>query len=325
MGDEPIFLDFCVKYAIAGIVFYYTALFIFKVTLEGKRYLLLALLLAFSILLNFGLRYSSYFVLLPGNFGFTFPKMKWQDYFIMSLWWWFQYSVFALGYWYFQRSTETERKLRITETENLNLQNQELKLQYNYLQAQINPHFLYNTLNFLYTEAQESNEKLADAIIALSHIMRYSIAEGKEKDTIAVEQEVEVLDKYILLHQLRFDNQLNIQFTKEMENPGRQIPPYILITLMENAFKHGQFSKAEEMLYIHLHCTDSSLVFYTENTINPLPKNQSGSGVGLTNIAERLRLTYGNRQRLQYYKEGNRFIVRLEIDFASQKITATAV
>jgi two-component system, LytTR family, sensor kinase len=313
------------KYLIAAIIFYISYYLIFiRYFARGKVFetiaLLLLLLFANGIFRHIVFSWLFVELRIFPMYGYDF----WQS-FTIGIWWWYMFGLLGFGFYQLKKSIETERKLRITETEKLNLQNQELKLQYNYLQAQINPHFLYNTLNFLYTEAQDSNEKLADAIIALSRIMRYSIAEGKEKDTIAVEQEVEVLDKYILLHQLRFDNQLNIQFTKEMENPGRQIPPYILITLVENAFKHGLFSKAEEMLYIHLHCTDSSLVFYTENTINPLPKNQSGSGVGLTNIAERLRLTYGNRQRLQYYKEGNRFIVRLEIDFASQKITATAV
>jgi two-component system, LytTR family, sensor kinase len=287
-------------------------------SIRRYRFFIKGVSIVYLAILYYLLKYIVIYNLLPSISRFPHLTVDPSHFFLTGIWWIIHYMLYAWFYWYYHKSINLQ-------AQNFNLHNQKLKLQYNYLQAQINPHFLYNTLNFLYTEAQESNEKLADAIIALSRIMRYSIAEGNEKDTIALEQEVEVLDKYILLHQLRFDNQLNIQFTKEIEKTGIQIPPYILITLVENAFKHGQFSKEEETLYIHLHCTDTNMVFYTENTINPLPKHQSGSGVGLTNVAERLRLTYNGQQHLQYYMKENRFIVRLEINFAPQKLTAAAV
>jgi sensor histidine kinase YesM len=309
------------KITLAAFPFYVSAYVVFPSCFTNKRnswrISFIVLLFVFA---NALIRFVALKHVVPYITNTQKPQATIYQFFILSLNWLIQYSMLGLGFWYALKSIKTERKLRVTETEKLILKNQQLQLRYNYLQAQINPHFLYNTLNFLYTEAEAHSEKLAGAIIALSGIMRYSVSERSEKDMVSLEQELEVLEKYIHLHQLRFGSKLNVVFRKEVVDETLLIPPYILITIVENAFKHGLFTKEYDPMVIHLHSGDGRLSFSTENVVNTAVGKQQSSGVGLHNISERLRLAYGENQRFAFRKENDKFIVELEINFERKRI-----
>lgn len=317
MGDEPLFIDFCVKYAIAAIVFYYTALFIYESYIKNGGYFYLGAFLFTSVFINFGLRYMAYFVILPGHWGFKKPTIYWKQYFIMSLWWWFQYSLFALGYWHYKKSIKTEKQLRISEMDNLQLQNQKVILENNFLKTQINPHFLYNTLSFLYSKTARHSDEPAKAIELLTDIMRYGLENDTPDGMVTLDKEVAHLDNYIGLNQLRYNNKLQINFDKSIDSPQARIPHYTLITFVENAFKHGIVTDAAYPLCISVYCTPEQLKFSVHNRKDKASnKPNQQPGVGLSNVRDRLRLQYGDKQKIHITDEQDFFTICLVIRFA---------
>jgi sensor histidine kinase YesM len=237
------------------------------------------------------------------------------------------YTIYALVYWYAQKSNQVKQQLDVSETEkltlqndnlqlqneNLSLQNEKIKLEYNFLKAQINPHFLYNTLNFFYAKTLMHSEEAADGIAKLTDIMRYALQTGGPDGKVSLEQEVEHLHNYIALQQMRFNNTIHIKFSINGNTQSYRILPHILITLLENAFKHGDTLDAQNPITVSLQIIDSGLHFAIHNKIRNGPKDGPSTGVGLSNIADRLHMEYGNTQSLQYNSDGAFFHVYLSI------------
>jgi two-component system, LytTR family, sensor kinase len=286
---------------------------------------------------NFLFRYFFIHHIAPLVFNTHKPSACLTQYFIFSLIWWFQYSLLGLGYWYAKRSILTERKLRFSENrvlqnenENLQLkannfnlekdklmlQNQQSQLQYNYLKAQINPHFLYNTLAFFHSKAMQFSKETAKGMELLSAIMRYSLRKETVDGLVPLADELEHLNNYIALHQIRFYNTLNIQFNQTGSFNNIRVPSHIFITLVENAFKHGILNKKEWPLVIELNVIGEVIYFRVQNTINREKKKEpvEDSGIGLDNIKQRLENVYGNKHHFCHKNENNLFVVELSIN-----------
>jgi len=243
------------------------------------------------------------------------------------------YTIYALVYWYAQKSIKAQRQMRIYETEklqlqndnlllqneNLNLQNEKIKLEYNFLKAQINPHFLYNTLNFFYAKTLMHSEEAADGIAKLTDIMRYALQTGGADGKVSLEQEVEHLQNYIALQQMRFSNKVNINFTVTGNTHSYRILPHILITLLENAFKHGDTLDEQNPISVNLQAINNGIHFSIHNKIRVGPKDGPSTGVGLSNIADRLKMEYGDTQFLKYNKDDIFFSVQLNIQLSEVK------
>ena len=244
------------------------------------------------------------------------------------------FSLYALGYFFAQRSIQKQKQLRLAEQqkaqaeklqlemENKNLrlqedkallQNEKIKLEYNFLKAQINPHFLYNTLNFFYSKTLMHSEEAADGIAKLTDIMRYALQQGGADGRVFLEQEVEHLHNYIALQQMRFNHTIRIKFNVTGSIHSYRILPHILITLLENAFKHGDTLNPQHPILVNLHAADSHIHFSIHNKVRLGPKDGPSTGVGLKNIADRLQMEYGNQQVLQYNNDGTFFDVELSI------------
>jgi two-component system LytT family sensor kinase len=245
-----------------------------------------------------------------------------------------QISIYALGYFFAQRSIQKEKQLRLSEQqqaetekakleiENKNLrlqedkiylQNEKIKLEYNFLKAQINPHFLYNTLNFFYAKTLMHSAEAADGIAKLTDIMRYALQQGGADGKVFLEQEVEHLHNYIALQQMRFNNTIRIKFNTSGNIHSHRILPHILITLLENAFKHGDTLDPMHPITINLQALEDSIHFSIRNKVRIGPKDGPSTGVGLCNIADRLQMEYGDKQILQHNTDGTFFDVQLSI------------
>jgi len=173
------------------------------------------------------------------------------------------------------------------ETENILLQKSRAEL--NLLKSQVQPHFLFNTLNNIYYQAYVEAPKTAALIERLSEIMRY-IVDDSVKDHVAVDKEVQFLENYIGLEQVRLVHQAELEFTCQYES-NLQIPPMLLITFVENIFKHGiDKSSTVNKIQLKLVQEDGFLHFTAVN--NAIVK-QAGTGSGLTNLYQRLTLLYG--------------------------------
>ena len=175
---------------------------------------------------------------------------------------------------------------------------QESELQF--LRSQINPHFLFNNLNNLYSYALESSPKTPEIILELSGLLRYMLYECKEK-YVPLEKEIEQLHNFIKLNKLQIENRGTIHFTNHVEQRGYRIAPLILIVFVENAFKHSQAGLSENIkIQVDMSMKNGTLHFKCINNhqaTDSLYKVESG--IGLTNVKKRLQLLYPNEHRLK--------------------------
>ena len=186
-----------------------------------------------------------------------------------------------------------------------------------FLKAQINPHFLFNTLNNIYSLSIIQSPKTPQMVLQLSQLLRYVLYESQNKK-VSLSGELTQIEKYIALFQLKNETPVNIQFEKEGDLNGQKIEPMMLIPLVENALKHCDFDTNEKAYAkIEVHIVEDTLHFSTINSKNDnnQQKDEVG-GVGLKNIRKRLALNYPNQHELVINNLEYSFEVRLKIPVA---------
>ena len=227
-------------------------------------------------------------------------------------------TVFYLGVSllaaYLTSLRDEKKQRKILEEQKMQLEVEKSQANFNFLKAQINPHFLHNTLNFLYSKSLPYSQELSEGILTLSDIMRYALSEGNTKDGKApLKDEIEHVRNVIKINQLRYSNNLKVLFNVEGVVDGATIIPFVLITLVENAFKHGDLKNLEHPIIIRLTISDKQIFFLCRNKKKSGPKELS-TGIGLQNIRKRLELAYGNNHV---------FIVKDDADFYTSALTIT--
>ena len=171
----------------------------------------------------------------------------------------------------------------------------EVEAELAWLKNQINPHFLFNTLNNISSLAQIDGDETQEAIMQLSDLLRYAMYETN-KPKVRLDGEVEFMRNYIDLMKLRCNEMTTVSAQFAISEPQSEVPPLLFISLVENAFKHGMNSNAPATIDIRLEQQYDTLVFICDNTNNPKPtKDRSGSGIGLENTRRRLDLLYPGR------------------------------
>ncbi|MFD2965414.1 sensor histidine kinase, partial [Olivibacter jilunii] len=188
-----------------------------------------------------------------------------------------------------------------------------------FLRAQVNPHFLHNSLNFIYTEALSLSKSLADSIYLLSMMMRYSLDNAvKGKQLVPVHKELEYLEIYLEINRRRFGKGKNIVFEFEGDRYLHSIPPLSFITLVENAFKYGDLSVPLYPLQIKIVVNRDKIYFYSSNK-KRISKtlDTSGSHIGLKNVERRLRGAFKDKARLRRTEDNEIYTVELFIDFSA--------
>lgn len=191
------------------------------------------------------------------------------------------------------------------EQENKSLREEKTQAELAFLKNQINPHFLYNTLNYIYSLAYPVSEKLADAVIKLSQLMRYMLTENPDGQ-VDLQKEVDYIENYISIYQLRFEDAFFVDFKAEGDIAGKRVAALLLIPFVENAFKHGIVNDPSRPIRIHLKVTGTRLDFTVSNKINRSQKDHS-TGVGLVNIRRRLELIYPNKHELLVSENGQTY------------------
>jgi len=162
----------------------------------------------------------------------------------------------------------------------------------NYLRSQTNPHFLFNTLNNIYSLARDKSDLAPESILRLSKILRFMLYETRG-EYISIEQEIKVISDYISLEQLRYDETLSINFNHDIEDMKQAIPPLLLIALVENAFKHGvSETRGRAFVDIHLSVNQRQLEFIVKNSSDGATDRNVSENIGLSNIRRQLELLY---------------------------------
>ncbi|HRH57703.1 MAG TPA: histidine kinase [Chitinophagales bacterium] len=187
------------------------------------------------------------------------------------------------------------------------------KAELSFLKAQINPHFLFNTLNGIYTLAVKKSENTAPAIMRLSSIMRYVINEA-HFNYVDIEKELKYITDYIDLQKMRLSNSIQVDFLIDAEHKNYKIAPLILIPFIENAFKHGISTEDNCTIKIHITIKDAHLDLFVENKkYNTILRDEEKSGIGMDNTKKRLMLLYADKHTLHTDDTKENYTVHLNI------------
>jgi two-component system, LytTR family, sensor kinase len=203
---------------------------------------------------------------------------------------------------------KNEKKQSHAEKEKLNSE-------LSFLKSQVSPHFLFNTLNNLYTLASVNSKDTAPAIMKLSEMMRYMIYES-EDEKVWLSKEIEYLESYVELQKLRVPPDVDINFTIESDNERKLIAPMLLVPFIENAFKHGISYRHGSFIDIKIKAWDNFISIKVKNSVNTNADKDKTSGIGLQNVKRRLELLYPNKYRLELRQSDTEFYIDLRIDIS---------
>ena len=201
------------------------------------------------------------------------------------------------------------------QKELLEKEKQKTEVELKALKAQINPHFFFNTLNSIYSMALDKDERLPGTVLQLSDLMRYFLYESKD-NFVPLEKELVVADNYIALQKIRAGKQLSIEISKKGEVNSQKIAPLLLITFLENAFKHGaKGSSGNTFIKLDIKIEKNKLNFTVENNKGIIDEVNAGdqNGLGLENVKRQLELLYPGKHLLNIKDEQDRFVVALQL------------
>ena len=240
------------------------------------------------------------FKLLDHPFG-SFLKAPFVDYCIFVF---FEYLIYALAYWFATDGIRKARNIIILERQKAEIENQ-------FLKEQLSPHFLYNTLSYFYTKTINNNPDVAEGIITLTDILRYSLKMDTENVPLILE--IEHIENLIKINNLRFNNKLNVIFTNEVHPDfDYMIISHSLITLVENAFKYGDLLSKDNPVRFLLSTDETGIHFKIINKKNSAPKSKS-NGIGLKNLRRRLDFLYKDDYTLNIKDEDTWYTAELFI------------
>src|SRR5205814_8637819 len=182
------------------------------------------------------------------------------------------YGIFSIVFFGVIKHIYDYQKLKAS-AQRWRIEKQEAEL--NYLKSQTNPHFLFNTLNNIYSLSRDKSDLAPESILRLSKILRFMLYEASG-EYIAIEQELKIMSDYIALEKLRYDESLHINFNYDVEDMKQALPPLLLIPLVENAFKHGASeTRSRPFVDIHLSFKNRQLAFVVKNSTETLPAETS--------------------------------------------------
>lgn len=292
----------------AGISYLIVYLLIPRFLVPGKYGLFLASVL-FTVIISLDLELFTtiMFVLLHEKFQVMEFFHSTRDiytllsgtYFIVFL----SVAIKLIEFWYYEQRRKQEAI------------NEKVQAELRLLKSQIQPHFLFNTLNNIYSLALRKSDQAPEAVLKLSALLDFLIYHG-ENDKVSLSKETDLIRNYIELENLRYGERLEIDFRVSGDPESIQVAPLLLMPLVENAFKHGiSKSRYNQLLKIKLDISGRIVDFYIENS-RPAkePETESGTGTGLANLRKRLELIYKEQGSLTILDEDNRFVVVLKLE-----------
>ncbi|WP_296703925.1 histidine kinase [Algoriphagus sp.] len=269
--------------------------------LNHGKYLQYFVSIAALLLVSYGLHELTFNVL--------FPLMD-SDYYMVSFTeWQILVSIFLIYLilttliklsksWYTLQQVEKEK----------------LSLELNSLKTQINPHFLFNSLNSIYSQALAKSDQTPETVLDLSNLLRYMLYEVEE-EMVPLTKEVEMLENYVELQKIRMEENSTVDFTILGNLDGVKIAPLLLFPLVENAFKHGMKDNAEQAFIDIRLKVDSGISFSIKNKLGQIDDMEKGKygGIGLENVKRRLELIYPNTHKFEILKTETEFQVNLSL------------
>ena len=277
----------------------YSAMYLFY---PYKKWSLLFCGLVFSVLFPIGIRALLEQFIYDVLFGFTnYFGVSPFNYIRDNIYFAFKYMAVGIGYFLWSFSIYKEKT-----AVSLELENQKMKL--SVLRSQVNPHFLLNSLNNIYSLVYQRSDKSLDALDKLTDLLKYNLYSTRDK--VQLKEELDYLDKYIELQGLRYSYPIEVVKNISPTAIILEIPQLLLLPLVENAFKHG--SLKDHPIILEIVDIDKKLVINVSNMIGNIEKD-STKGVGLENVKNRLRLFYQENSTFKILEENGLFKAKIEI------------
>lgn len=235
--------------------------------------------------------------LIPRNISFLL-----RDIFSLMLTTGLSMAVKMTGKWYKTEAQRQEEERKHTEAELTNLR------------QQLNPHFLFNTLNNIYALIEISPEKAQKSMLELSKLLRYVLYDNSE-NLVPLDRELNFIQNYVELMRIRLSKDVDLKLEINIDSADKTMAPLLFITLIENAFKHGTSPDKSSFIHINIESLNNSEIrCLIKNSYFPKDaSDQSGSGIGLENLRRRLEILYPHKHILRTEKEGNIFLAELII------------
>jgi len=193
------------------------------------------------------------------------------------------------------------------------LQHEKLHIELNALRAQLNPHFLFNGLNSIYSLSLKNHVETPSAILKLSNLLRYSLYEVGD-DLVPVEREIEEIGNYIDIQKLRLEQGVGITYNVDGEFEGEMLAPMLFLPILENAFKHGPKGKEKGFIKVTISRNGLEIIFTCSNSVTGTDDPTiSAGGIGLENLSKRLELLYPGKHTLSIQSNEDKFTVELKL------------
>lgn len=220
----------------------------------------------------------------------------------------FSLSIFLLG-GIFSLVVDFYKRERVSKE----LENEQKEIKLQFLRNQLNPHFLFNSLNSIYSLVRSKSDNAPEAVITLSELMRYMLYEAGDEQ-VALEKEINYIQNYIALQRLRLKNTEAVKLNIKGETRHLKIYPLLLISFIENAFKYGTDYKGNTHIDIKIVVENNKLFFNVENIVGLYKRDDKNSGVGLENIKNQLKHLYSNNHNLTIKEDQTHYKVYLTIN-----------
>ena len=314
-GPERFLSNFRLPLDIGGIIMYIATFTIYSlnfflvcpVTLRKKHYFKFALGVIILILIFAGIRYVGEEVILyhfTGQHNYFDESRKFFFYTFDNSYFAIKgilYSTLLYIFFAFAANQNRIHKLELDYK----------KAELSFLKSQLEPHFLFNTLNVFYTDLVDTQPKIAKDIHRLSELLRYVTYEA-EHELMVLSKEIKFIEDYIYLHRKRFEDTLFLDYSVQGVVGDQIVPSLVFIPFVENIFKHGVINQKDNPAKISIKISDSEIIVQTENKISSSEK-YNNSGIGKENLKRRLSAIYQNNYQLEYTQTDDIFTTFLKL------------
>jgi len=315
--------DIACYYALTIVVFYFHALILFPFGIRSKArsLIVIPILVLFEIVVYLFLKYCLDFILSIPADGFPDELSYIRLLLVPNIYRGIYFVGFSALYWSIIRTSTFRRRAFDSETKQLLIQKENAELERNlaqamnaYLQQQINPHLLFNTLTFIHNTYYKYSKAASQCVLLLVDIMRFTLDDVDINGRTTLSREVEQIENFIEINQLRFDHELQIDFQYQSDTESPVIIPLVLLTLTENVFKHGYLRKKDGHAKLHISVNErNELTFSSWNLKKHEPEVKRRRSLGIKNLIKRLEHSYKHQYDLRMVDEEESFGVELKM------------
>ena len=199
------------------------------------------------------------------------------------------------------------------------VEKEKIQSELQFLKSQLNPHFLFNSLNTIYSLSVKQSPDTSEAVINLSELMRYMLYEA-DKKLVPLGKELEYIKSYVALQRLRLSNSENVTLKISGEEKGKFVPPLLFISFIENAFKYGTDYNGKTFVKINLSINNECINLHVTNIIGTFKAKSESSGVGLENVKNRLNYLYPHSHVLLIKDDGKTYEVNLTLNLKNYEL-----